>query len=126
MNGITPRDIPAPVRIDLKKEIVKSEWKEDPVIGSETIASLAIVRWVLMIFGGVYSLSFTAMFFLFYRTDATFEKGSELVKFMLQSILPWSRSPSATTWAIATGLIPPPKGASKCAFEPLNFMEYRE
>jgi len=87
-SGLPPRDVPGLLRIDLKKEIARSEWKEDPVIGSETIASLAIVRWVLMIFGAVYTLSFTAMFFLFYRTDATFEKGSELVKFMLQSILP--------------------------------------
>jgi hypothetical protein len=43
---------------------------------------------VLTIFGGVYGLSFVAMFFLFYRTDATFEKGSELIKFMVQSLLP--------------------------------------
>jgi hypothetical protein len=28
------------------------------------------------------------MFFLFYRSDATFEKGSELIKFMVQSLLP--------------------------------------
>lgn len=88
MSGIPQKDVPNSSRIDLKREIVKSEWKEDPVIGTELIASLAIVRWVLMIFGCVYSLSFMAMFFLFYRTDATFEKGSELVKFMLQSILP--------------------------------------
>lgn len=92
MNEFLPssrdKDALNPARIDLKREIVKSEWKEDPVIGAELIASFAIVRWVLLIFGGVYALSFTAMFFLFYRTDATFEKGSELVKFMLQSILP--------------------------------------
>ena len=65
-----------------------SEWKDDPVVGFEHRASLAIARWMLTIFGGVYALSFVAMFFLFYRTDATFEKGSDLVKFMVRSLLP--------------------------------------
>lgn len=37
---------------------------------------------------GVYALSFIAMFILFLRTDATFEKGSELIKFLVQSLLP--------------------------------------
>jgi hypothetical protein len=88
MSETPPQDVAKPAKIDLKKEIARSEWKDDPVIGFEQRASLAIARWVLIIFGGVYGLSFVAMFFLFYRTDATFEKGSELVKFMVQSLLP--------------------------------------
>jgi hypothetical protein len=43
---------------------------------------------VLAIFGGAYGLSLVALFFLLYRTDATFEKGSELIKFLVQSLLP--------------------------------------
>jgi hypothetical protein len=43
---------------------------------------------VLTIFGGVYAFSFVAMSFLFFRSDATFEKGSELIKIMVQSLLP--------------------------------------
>jgi hypothetical protein len=88
MSDTPPQEAQRPAKIDLKREIARSEWKEDPIVGFEQKASLAIARWVLMIFGGVYGLSFAAMFFLFYRTDATFEKGSELVKFMVQSILP--------------------------------------
>jgi hypothetical protein len=88
MSDTPLQEAPKPAKIDLKKEIAQSEWKEDPLIGFEQKASLAIARWVLIIFGGVYSLSFVAMFFLFYRTDATFEKGSELIKFMVQSLLP--------------------------------------
>jgi hypothetical protein len=79
---------PSPAKIDLKEEIAHSEWKADPIIGFEQRASLAIARWVLMIFGGVYGLAFAAMFALFLRTDANFERGSDLVKFMIQSILP--------------------------------------
>jgi hypothetical protein len=77
-----------PAKIDIRTEIAHSGWKDDPVVGFEHKASLAIARWVLMIFGGVYALGFIAMFFLFFRTDATFEKGSELIKFMVQSLLP--------------------------------------
>jgi hypothetical protein len=88
MSDTPPQDSSKPAKIDIRREIAHSEWKDDPVVGFEHKASLAIARWVLTIFGGVYSLSFVAMFFLFYRTDATFEKGSELIKFMVQSLLP--------------------------------------
>src|SRR4051794_31262482 len=84
----TPPSSEAKPKIDLKSLIARSEWKDDPLIGFDQKASLAIARWVLIIFGGVYSLSFIALFVLFYRTDATFEKGSDLVKFMIQSLLP--------------------------------------
>jgi hypothetical protein len=42
----------------------------------------------LLLFGGVYALAFVGFFILLWRTDTTFEKGSELVKFMIQSLLP--------------------------------------
>jgi hypothetical protein len=77
-----------PAKINLKEEIAHSEWKTDPIVGFEQRASLAIAQWVLIIFGGVYALAFIGAFILFWRTDATFEKGSELVKFMIQSLLP--------------------------------------
>lgn len=58
------------------------------LVGFEQRASLAIAQWVLILFGGVYALAFSAMFLLFWRTDATFEKGADLIKFMIQSLLP--------------------------------------
>src|SRR4051794_31752474 len=88
MSDTPSRDEPKPTKIDIKKEIQRSEWKQDPIVGFDRMASLTIARWVLIIFGGVYLLAFLAMFLLFYRTDATFEKGSDLVKFMIQSLLP--------------------------------------
>ncbi len=42
----------------------------------------------LLIFGGVYLLAFIAIFILLFETDASFEKGSELVRFMVQSLIP--------------------------------------
>jgi len=87
--SVTPiQEAPRPTKIDIRKEIARSEWKDDPVVGFEHKASLAIARWVLTIFGGVCASSFVSMFFLFDRSDATFEKGSELIKFMVQSLLP--------------------------------------
>jgi hypothetical protein len=88
MSDTPSQDVSKPAKIDIRREIAHSEWKDDPVVGFEHKASLAIARWVLIIFGGVYTLSFVAMFFLFFRTDATFEKGSELIKFLVQSLLP--------------------------------------
>lgn len=84
MSDTPPQDSPKPL-IDLKKA---TNWKDDLTVGFEHRASLTIARWVLWIFGGVYTLSFIAMFCLFSRTDATFEKGSELIKFLVQSLLP--------------------------------------
>ena len=88
MSDTLPKQESKPTKINLKEEIAHSEWKTDPVFGFEQRASLAIAQWVLIIFGGVYALGFVAMFILFWRTDATFEKGSDLVKFMIQSLLP--------------------------------------
>jgi len=77
-----------PARIDLNEVIAHSEWKKDPEVGFDQVASLTIARWVLSIFAGVYALGFVATFWLLCKTDATFEKGSELVKFLIQSLIP--------------------------------------
>lgn len=77
-----------PAKIDLKKEIERSEWKNDPVVSFDERASFTIAQWILVIFGGVYLLGFIASFILFSWKDATFEKGSDLVKFMVQLPLP--------------------------------------
>jgi len=83
MDNSTADELTKPAKIDLKREIERSEWKHDPIIVFDQKASLAIAQWVLFIFAGVYALSFGAMLFLFSRTDVTFEKGSELVKFTI-------------------------------------------
>lgn len=88
MTGTPPNDASKPAKIDLKKEIAHSEWKDDPLVGFDQRASLAIARWILTIFGGVYVLSFIGAFILFTWKDATFERGSDLVKFMVQLPLP--------------------------------------
>jgi hypothetical protein len=87
MSNPLPNDSSKLGTIDLKEQIAQA-WKDDPRIGFEHRASLAIARWVLSIFGGVYVLAFIALFGLLFKTDASFEKGSELVKFMVQSLLP--------------------------------------
>ena len=88
MNAAPPKDTSGGSPIDLKKEIARSEWKQDPLIGFDQRASLTIARWVLWIFGGVYALGYLSMFILFVRTETTFEKGADLIKFMLTSVLP--------------------------------------
>jgi cytochrome bd-type quinol oxidase subunit 1 len=85
---MTPPEETRPSKLDLKKEIEHSEWKKDPIIGFDQRASYTIAQWILVIFGGVYLLGFIAAFILFTWKDATFEKGSDLVKFMVQLPLP--------------------------------------
>lgn len=79
---------PRPARQSLKDVVEQSSWKQDPVVGREARASHSLAKWVLILFGGVCALCFLFMFILFVRTDATFEKGADLVKFMIQSLLP--------------------------------------
>jgi hypothetical protein len=88
MNETPPKEPSKPSKIDIRREMESTDWKQDPIVGFEQLASLSIARWVLWIFGGVYVLGFIGTFILFYKTDATFEKGSDLVKFMIQSLLP--------------------------------------
>jgi len=85
---MTPKEGSSRQQIDLKKEIEKSEWKDDPKVGFDQRASLAIARWILSLFAGIYSLGFVATFILLAWKDATFEKGSDLVKFLIQLPLP--------------------------------------
>lgn len=54
----------------------------------EQRASLAIARWVLTLFAGIYLFGFVATFILLAWEDATFEKGADLVKFLVQLPLP--------------------------------------
>ena len=88
MSGTPSNEAQRPAQINLRDEIEHSEWKKDPITGFEQRASLAIAQWVLIIFGGVYALAFIGAFILFWKIDATFEKGSDLVKFFVQSLLP--------------------------------------
>lgn len=88
MSGTSPDNGSKPTKINLKEVIEHSEWKNDPLVGFEQRASLAIAQWVLILFASVYVLAFLATFLLLWRTDATFEKGADLIKFMIQSLLP--------------------------------------
>jgi hypothetical protein len=39
-------------KIDIKKETERSEWKDDPKVVFEQQASLAIARWIMILFRG--------------------------------------------------------------------------
>jgi apolipoprotein N-acyltransferase len=88
MSSTPPNVAAKPGTINLKEEIAHSEWKTDPIVGFEQRASLVIAQWVLIIFGGVYILAFLVVFVLLFKADATFDKGVEMVRFMIQSLLP--------------------------------------
>jgi len=79
---------PGPSKLDLKREVAHSEWVKDAIAGFDQKASYTIAQWILLIFGGVYLLGFIAAFVLFSWKDATFEKGADLIKFMIQLPLP--------------------------------------
>ncbi|MCH8879217.1 MAG: hypothetical protein IID34_04965 [Planctomycetes bacterium] len=64
------------------------EWKEPLRITFDQRASFQIVRWVLVIFAGVYVLSFGLAFYLMTLEGATFEKSVHLVEYMVGAILP--------------------------------------
>lgn len=64
------------------------KWEEPPQITFEQKASLQIARWVLVIFGGVYVLSFGLAFYFMTLEGATFEKSVDLVEYMVGAILP--------------------------------------
>ena len=72
-------------RIDIREV---EEWKVPPKVSFDQMASLQIARWVLAIFAGVYALCFVLGFVMLLSDGVTYEKGLELVKFMLSSILP--------------------------------------
>ena len=88
MTNMPPNSDLKPPKLDLKKEIEHSEWKKDPILTFDQRASYTIAQWILLIFAGVYLFGFIAAFILFTWKDATFEKGSDLVKFLVQLPLP--------------------------------------
>ncbi len=77
-----------PAKIDLKLEGERPPWTKDPILGFDQKASLTIAQWILALFAGVYLLGFVATFVLLTWKDASFDKGSELIKFMIQLPLP--------------------------------------
>lgn len=76
---------PAVDKVDIRDVI---EWKEPPRITFDQRASFQIARWVLVIFGGVYVLSFGLAFYLMTLEGATFEESVDLVEYMVGAILP--------------------------------------
>jgi hypothetical protein len=77
-----------PEKVDLHNYAEHSRWKEPPSVNFDKYASLSIARWVFWILCGIYVLSFTVIGIMLFRPDATFEKAADLVKFMIQSMLP--------------------------------------
>ncbi len=75
-------------KLDLHKITEYFEWQKDPTVGFDQKASLTIAQWILILFGGIYLLGFLASFVLLWTKEATFEKGAELVKFLVQLPLP--------------------------------------
>jgi hypothetical protein len=84
MNDTSPEGQKIPV-IDIREE---KDWKEPIDVTFDQAASLQIARWVLLIFGGVYTLAFIMSFATLWLHDATYDKAVELVKFLVTSILP--------------------------------------
>ena len=72
-------------KVDLRHE---HKWAEPPQSTFDQRASFQIARWVLVIFGGVYLLSFGLAFYLMNLEGATFEKSADLVEYMVGAILP--------------------------------------
>ena len=64
------------------------DWRTPPRVSFDRMASLRIAHVVLAIFAVVYALCFAMAFGMFWMESASYEKASELVKFLLQSILP--------------------------------------
>lgn len=72
-------------KIDIEDE---ADWREEPKVSFERRATYQIAKWVLSIFGAVYFLSFILVVSMFWMDDVTFDGMTELVKFMLGSIIP--------------------------------------
>jgi hypothetical protein len=81
-----PADKPGNQTIDIRDV---ADWKQGPVETFDQRASLAIARWILGVFAGVYFLSFVMAFSMFWLTEeVSYDKAADLVKFLLQSTLP--------------------------------------
>jgi hypothetical protein len=77
---------PSPTpQVDIRRE---EPWREAPKVSFDQIASLTIAKWVLGIFATVYALCFVMAFMMFWIEGVTYDKAAELVKFMLQAVLP--------------------------------------
>jgi hypothetical protein len=74
-------------RVDLNQE---SDFQTPPkVVKFHDMASLAIARWILLIFSGVLLFSFIVLFALMKWSDATtFEKIVDLLKFLVGVVVP--------------------------------------
>jgi len=65
------------------------KWKDEPKeVTHDQLASLEIARYVLLIFGLIYLFCFISLFCMFRLSDVTYNEASELVKFMLTSVIP--------------------------------------
>jgi hypothetical protein len=71
--------------IDLRQ--VK-EWQRPPKVSFDKMASLKIAEKILGLFACVYLGCFVLILGSFWLDGVDFDKSSELVRFMLQSILP--------------------------------------
>jgi hypothetical protein len=74
-----------PQQIDIRQE---EFWKDPPEVSFDQMASLSIAKWVLWMFAGVYALCFVMVFMMFWSEGVDYDKATEVVKFMLQSIIP--------------------------------------
>ena len=84
-DGPSNSERPTIQRVDLNE--VK-DWKTPPTVEFEKVASLAIAKLVLGIFGGVYVLSFILIWQLLPKEDATFINVTDILKFLVNSVLP--------------------------------------
>lgn len=74
--------------VDIEDE---EDWKQPPVVSEPSFdqrVSFWIAALVLGLFSGIYLLSFIVVFCMMRQADATFDKGVDVVKFMISSILP--------------------------------------
>ena len=65
------------------------DWLETPTVSFDSKATFQVARWLLIIFSGVYVLSFVMGFGMFFMADKEQFNGMlELVKFLLGTIIP--------------------------------------
>jgi hypothetical protein len=74
--------------IKLRRDSAHSERTPDRGVGTEPAVSRATVRWMLSMFGVMYTFYILTMFVPFYRAAATVEPRSELIGFLVQCLLP--------------------------------------
>lgn len=73
-------------KIDIDDEL---DWLETPTVSFGSKATFQVASWLLIIFAGVYVLSFVMGFGMFFMSDKErFDGMLELVKFLLGTIIP--------------------------------------